>query len=80
MSGVRSPDAIDKVAAVFDSYWNSGTSLPYRPEEFLEQTDSLRGQRYQHHVNQGLSIMLLARLNTDDRAFWFLGPATYLKL
>ena len=23
--------------------------------------------------------MLFARLNTDDRAFWFLGPATYLK-
>jgi hypothetical protein len=23
--------------------------------------------------------MLFARLNTDDRAFWFLGPATYVK-
>jgi len=30
-------------------------------------------------VNQGSSIMLFARLNTDERAFWFLGPATYVK-
>ena len=27
----------------------------------------------------GTSIMLFARLRTDDRAFWFLGPATYVK-
>jgi hypothetical protein len=37
------------------------------------------GQRYQHYVKQGSSIMLFARLNSDDRAFWFLGPATYVK-
>jgi superfamily II DNA or RNA helicase len=43
------------------------------------RADSSTGQRYQHHVNQGSSIMLFARLNTDDRAFWFLGPATYVK-
>jgi hypothetical protein len=27
----------------------------------------------------GTSIMLFARLRSDDRAFWFLGPATYVK-
>ncbi len=43
------------------------------------RADSSTGLRYQHHVNQGSSIMLFARLNTDDRAFWFLGPATYVK-
>jgi hypothetical protein len=36
------------------------------------------GRRYQTHINRGSSIMLFARENTDDRAFWFLGPATYV--
>ena len=44
-----------------------------------DRADSSTGQRYRHHVNQGSSIMLFARLNTDERAFWFLGPATYVK-
>jgi superfamily II DNA or RNA helicase/HKD family nuclease len=41
--------------------------------------DSETGQRYQHHERTGTSIMLFARLRADDRAFWFLGPATYVK-
>ena len=36
------------------------------------------GKRYQHHVSEGSSIMLFARETPDDRAFWFLGPATYV--
>jgi superfamily II DNA or RNA helicase/HKD family nuclease len=36
------------------------------------------GQRYQKHVSMGTSILLFARLRSDDRAFWFLGPATYV--
>lgn len=36
------------------------------------------GQRYQRHAALGSSIMLFARLRTDDRAFWFLGPANYV--
>lgn len=35
------------------------------------------GQRYQKHAAQGTGIMVFARLNADDRAFHFLGPATY---
>jgi hypothetical protein len=31
------------------------------------------------HRERGSSIMLFARLRTDDRAFWFLGPATYVR-
>lgn len=27
----------------------------------------------------GAAVMLFARLRTDDRAFWFLGPATYVR-
>jgi Domain of unknown function (DUF3427) len=43
------------------------------------RADSPTGLRYQRHVRQGSSVMLFARLRTDDRAFVFLGPATYLK-
>ncbi|NUO62607.1 MAG: DUF3427 domain-containing protein [Gemmatimonadaceae bacterium] len=37
------------------------------------------GRRYQNHVAMGHQILLFARLNADDRAFYFLGPATYVK-
>jgi superfamily II DNA or RNA helicase/HKD family nuclease len=36
------------------------------------------GQRYQNHITMGRSILLFARPRADDRAFWFLGPATYV--
>lgn len=34
-------------------------------------------RRYQEHKRDGRSILLFTRLRADDRAFWFLGPATY---
>jgi superfamily II DNA or RNA helicase/HKD family nuclease len=37
------------------------------------------GQRYQNHVVQGSSVLLFARQTVADRAFWFLGPATYVE-
>lgn len=40
--------------------------------------DSPTGQRYQTHAAHGSTILPLARLTTDDRAFWLLGPAVYL--
>ncbi len=36
------------------------------------------GQRYQNHEAQGSVVLPMARLTTDDRAFWLLGPATYV--
>ncbi|MGE3601468.1 MAG: DUF3427 domain-containing protein [Dehalococcoidia bacterium] len=36
------------------------------------------GSRYIHHRERNTSIMLFARLRSDERAFWFLGPATYV--
>jgi hypothetical protein len=36
------------------------------------------GRRYQRHRELGTSVMLFARLRSDDRAFWFLGPASYV--
>lgn len=37
------------------------------------------GQRYQHHAEQGSDVILFARLRQEDRAFWCLGPATYVR-
>jgi hypothetical protein len=37
------------------------------------------GQRYQNHAAMGRTILLFARTRADERAFWFLGPATYVK-
>lgn len=45
----------------------------------VTREDSETGKRYQRHVEMGSAIMLFARLRTSDRAFYFLGPATYVK-
>ena len=37
-SGSRNPDVVNKVDAVFESYWNSGDFLPYNREQFDERT------------------------------------------
>ncbi|MDX6621133.1 MAG: hypothetical protein QOK36_3519, partial [Gaiellales bacterium] len=41
------------------------------------RADSPTGLRYRNHERDGRSVMLFSRLRADDRAFWFLGPATY---
>ncbi len=42
------------------------------------RAESETGLRYQRHEELGSSMMLFARLQQDERAFWFLGPATYV--
>ncbi len=42
------------------------------------RADSKTGLRYQSHSALGSSVMIFARHRADDRAFWFLGPATYV--
>lgn len=42
------------------------------------RADSETGLRYRNHVALGTSIHLFARLRSDERAFWYLGPARYL--
>ncbi|MBI2566091.1 MAG: DUF3427 domain-containing protein [Candidatus Schekmanbacteria bacterium] len=37
------------------------------------------GHRYQRHEELGSSVMLFARLRSDQRAFYFLGPASYVR-
>lgn len=39
---------------------------------------SRTGVRYQNHASLGSSVLLFARLTTDDRSFWLLGPSTYV--
>jgi superfamily II DNA or RNA helicase/HKD family nuclease len=40
--------------------------------------ESPTGRRYISQAEQGTNVVLFARLSTDDRAFWCLGPATYV--
>ncbi|NDF56079.1 MAG: DUF3427 domain-containing protein, partial [Proteobacteria bacterium] len=40
--------------------------------------DSPTGRRYRTHTHTGSHVMLFARRRHDDRAFLFLGPATYV--
>jgi superfamily II DNA or RNA helicase/HKD family nuclease len=35
VSGARNPHVIDKIAAIFAAYWNSGDFVPYERSEFL---------------------------------------------
>ena len=41
--------------------------------------DSETGLRYQEHESHGSHILLFARLNAGERAFHFLGPASYVR-
>jgi superfamily II DNA or RNA helicase len=43
------------------------------------RADGDTGRRYQQHASMGSSVMLFARNRADERAFYFLGPATYVK-
>ena len=38
LSGHRNPDALEKMAAVFESYWESGAFVGYDPDEFVART------------------------------------------
>ncbi|NMD24111.1 MAG: DUF3427 domain-containing protein, partial [Actinobacteria bacterium] len=52
-------------------------SLIHWESQSSTRTDSSTGLRYRHHERDGRTILLFSRLSADDRAFWFLGPATY---
>lgn len=52
-------------------------SLIHWESQSSTRADSETGLRYRHHAERGWTILLFTRLRADDRAFWFLGPATY---
>lgn len=45
----------------------------------ITRARSETGLRYQQHAHRGSRVMLFARLRSDERAFYFLGPASYVK-
>ncbi|MBN1334908.1 MAG: DUF3427 domain-containing protein [Deltaproteobacteria bacterium] len=53
--------------------------LVHWESQSVTRADSRTGLRYQNHAAQGSSIHLFCRLARDDRAFWYLGPATYVR-
>jgi hypothetical protein len=53
--------------------------LVHWESQAVTRAESETGQRYQHHVAQGSRVMLFARRRADERAFHFLGPATYVR-
>jgi hypothetical protein len=53
--------------------------LTHWESQSTTRADSPTSRRYQNHVAMGRSILLFARTRQDDRAFWFLGPATYVR-
>lgn len=55
-----------------------GRQLVHWQSQSTTRADSPAGRRYQNHAAQGSIILLFAREQVDDRAFYFLGPATYV--
>jgi hypothetical protein len=45
----------------------------------VTSVDSDTGRRYLAQATAGTHVCLFARLRTDDRSFWCLGPATYVR-
>lgn len=42
------------------------------------RAESETGKRYREHAQRAVTVLPFVRLTTDDRAFWLLGPATYV--
>lgn len=53
-------------------------TLIHWESQSVTRADSKTGRRYQEHVQRGTHILLFSRLTTDDRAFYFIGPAEYV--
>jgi superfamily II DNA or RNA helicase len=62
---------------LYNDYAMSPTVIHWESQSTTSDT-SPTGLRYQQHAERGSSVMLFARQSTDERAFWFLGPATYM--
>jgi superfamily II DNA or RNA helicase/HKD family nuclease len=52
-------------------------TLIHWESQAITRADSSTGLRYRNQQRDGRSVLLFTRLRSDDRAFWFLGPATY---
>jgi len=54
-------------------------SLIHWESQSITRAESDMGLRYRQHGDRGWTILLFARERADDRAFWFLGPANYVR-
>lgn len=54
-------------------------TLIHWESQSITRADSPTGLRYRNHERDGRSIMLFTRLRADDRAFWYVGPARYIR-
>lgn len=45
----------------------------------MTRADGDTGLRYRQHESMNRTILLFGRVRADDRSFWFLGPATYVR-
>ncbi len=61
----------------YRDYAISPTLLHWESQSGTRES-SETGQRYQTHVSRGKTVLPFARLTPDDRAFWLLGPASYV--
>jgi superfamily II DNA or RNA helicase/HKD family nuclease len=61
----------------YNDYAISPTLIHWESQS-VTRAASPTGRRYQTHVAGGTQVHLFARLSTDERAFYFLGPATYV--
>jgi superfamily II DNA or RNA helicase/HKD family nuclease len=55
-----------------------GPSTIHWESQSTTRAGSATGLRYQRHEEQGSDVMLFGRQSTEERAFHFLGPATYV--
>jgi hypothetical protein len=53
--------------------------LVHWESQSIARADGETGRRYQGHARLGSSILLFARERADQRAFWFLGQASYVR-
>jgi superfamily II DNA or RNA helicase/HKD family nuclease len=54
-------------------------SLIHWESQSVTRADSPTGLRYQHHAREGSHVMLFARHHSGERAYHFLGPASYVQ-
>jgi len=53
-------------------------SIIHWESQSTTRTESVTGRRYANHVKMGTTVHLFAREHQNERAFWYLGPATYI--
>ena len=62
----------------YRDYAISRTLIHWESQSITHLEDSATGKRYRNHEHEGRYVMLFTPASAaDDRAFWFLGPATY---